>query len=60
MARKQLIKRSEGFNSLDLRIPKRLMETPTPLGKISESYIREALERFSSMINAMQNDIMGL
>ncbi|MEM0505509.1 MAG: aldehyde ferredoxin oxidoreductase family protein [Sulfolobales archaeon] len=48
---KQMIKYSEGFNPLDLRIPKRVLETPTPHGLIDEGYVREALKYFNLIIN---------
>lgn len=48
---KQRIKFSEGFNPLNVRIPKRVLETPTPHGVISEGYIRDALSYFNLMIN---------
>lgn len=48
---KQRIKFSEGFNPLNVRIPKRVLETPTPHGVISEDYVREALSYFNLMIN---------
>lgn len=48
---KQKIKFSEGFNPLNIRIPKRVLETPTPHGVISEDYVREALNYFNLMIN---------
>ena len=48
---KQLIKYSEGFNVLNVRIPKRILETPTPHGVIDENYIREALKYFDLIVN---------
>ncbi|MCS7108081.1 MAG: aldehyde ferredoxin oxidoreductase N-terminal domain-containing protein [Sulfolobales archaeon] len=48
---KQIIKYSEGFNPLELRIPKRVLETPTPHGVVDENYVREALKYFNLVVN---------
>ncbi len=48
---KQMIKRSEGFNPLGMRIPKRVLETPTPHGNIDEGYVREALKYFNLIVD---------
>jgi len=47
---KQKIKRREGFKPSGLRIPGRILATPTPLGKISKEYIEEALREFEKLL----------
>jgi len=48
LARKHAFKAREGFDVEKVRIPRRILETPTPLGRIDESYLRKALEKFRS------------
>lgn len=48
---KQLIKRAEGFNALGLRIPERILKTPTPLGNIDAEYIKEALRYYDLLVS---------
>ncbi|MCS7119827.1 MAG: aldehyde ferredoxin oxidoreductase N-terminal domain-containing protein [Nitrososphaerota archaeon] len=40
----------EGFDPLGIKVPKRLLETPTPLGSINEQYIREVVEKIFDRI----------
>lgn len=40
----------EGFDPRGLRIPKRILETGTPLGKIDEKYLRESAEHFFKLL----------
>jgi aldehyde:ferredoxin oxidoreductase len=40
---KQMIKIKEGFIPLGVRIPRRLLETPTPLGPVSENYVQKVI-----------------
>jgi aldehyde:ferredoxin oxidoreductase len=47
---KQRLKWEEGFRASNLRIPKRITETPTPLGKISKEYFEEALKEFDNIV----------
>ena len=37
----------EGFKMEELRIPQRIMETASPLGKIDEAFMRQAMAKFS-------------
>ncbi|MEM4751184.1 MAG: aldehyde ferredoxin oxidoreductase family protein [Desulfurococcaceae archaeon] len=53
---KQLIKKSEGFNPLELRIPRRVLETPTSLGRIDEGYIKEALKHFNGILSTTSSE----
>ena len=43
----------EGFEPKNLRIPHRILETETPLGKIDEGYLKKAVEQF---FNLLQSD----
>jgi len=52
---KHLIKLSEGFKPEDIALPKRLFETPTPLGQISPDYMRRAIAYyFKTLSDAMK------
>jgi aldehyde:ferredoxin oxidoreductase len=46
LRRKYDFKLREGFDPAKLRIPGRILETPSPLGKLDESFMREAIVRF--------------
>ncbi len=48
LTRKHAFKAREGFEVDRVRIPRRILETPTPLGRIEESFLRKALEKFKS------------
>ena len=47
---KQRIKREEGFSAKSLRIPERIYEVETPLGKIERSYVEKALAHFDEFV----------
>ncbi len=47
---KQRLKSEEGFRASRLRIPERITETRTPLGKISREYVERALKEFDNLI----------
>ncbi|MEI7590666.1 MAG: aldehyde ferredoxin oxidoreductase family protein [Deltaproteobacteria bacterium] len=49
---KYLFKKREGFSFDELKIPKRILETPSPTGTISENYIREALVAIKNTLEA--------
>jgi aldehyde:ferredoxin oxidoreductase len=49
---KNRFKEREGFNPRDLRIPGRVFETTSPLGKVDEKYIRESVEEFYRLLYA--------
>ena len=36
----------EGFNHRTLQIPKRILQTPTPLGNLSEDMLRKGVELY--------------
>jgi len=48
--KKQRIKLEEGFNPKNVRMPERIYETPTPLGKVSRQYIDQALAEFEKLL----------
>jgi aldehyde:ferredoxin oxidoreductase len=48
---KNQFKFREGFNPNELRIPNRIFETASPLGKIDEKYIRESVAEFYKLLN---------
>ncbi len=50
LRRKNSFKMREGFSPERLRIPRRILETPTPLGKLEEDYIRRAVRHFFSRL----------
>jgi aldehyde:ferredoxin oxidoreductase len=45
--RKYAFKRREGFDPASLRIPGRILETPTPLGKIDEEFMRQSIQAYA-------------
>ncbi|MCD6421659.1 MAG: aldehyde:ferredoxin oxidoreductase, partial [Thaumarchaeota archaeon] len=47
---KQRIKREEGFSAKSLRVPGRIYEVETPLGKIERSYVEKALAYFDELV----------
>jgi len=53
---KHLLKLEEGYDPLKVRIPKRILETPTPHGKLSEEYIREALKSFKEVLEEFKSE----
>lgn len=46
LRRKQAFKRREGFDPEKLRIPRRILETPSPLGTLDEGFLRQAIEAY--------------
>jgi aldehyde:ferredoxin oxidoreductase len=47
---KQKTKFDEGFNPCKVKIPKKLLETPTPLGKINEQYVQEVIKEINKRL----------
>ncbi len=45
--RKQAFKLREGFDPAALRIPRRILETATPMGNIDEGFMRRAIEVYA-------------
>ena len=56
---KHTLKLEEGYDPSKVRIPKRILETPTPHGKLSEEYIREALKSFKEVLEEFKNEVSG-
>ncbi|MEM2971733.1 MAG: aldehyde ferredoxin oxidoreductase N-terminal domain-containing protein [Candidatus Bathyarchaeia archaeon] len=50
-ATKQKTKIEEGFSPCTVKVPNRLLETPTPLGKISEQYVQEIVKEIFTRIS---------
>jgi aldehyde:ferredoxin oxidoreductase len=44
LQRKQAFKTREGFSLEQLRIPRRILETPSPLGRLDEAFLRRVLQ----------------
>ena len=40
----------EGYDSKNARIPKRVLDTPTPLGSVTEEYLRQGMEAYMSQL----------
>mgnify|MGYP000924045080 CR=1 FL=1 len=47
LSRKHAFKQREGFDLASLRIPGRILETPSPLGKIQEDFMQRAIAAYS-------------
>lgn len=56
---KHLIKLSEGFKPEDIALPKRLFETPTPLGQISPDYMRRAIAYYFKTLSDALKESTG-
>lgn len=50
LRKKYAFKFREGFSLMEMRIPKRICETPTPMGTITEEMIRAGLEEFEKLV----------
>jgi aldehyde:ferredoxin oxidoreductase len=48
--RKHAFKQREGFDLAAVRIPGRILETPTPLGKIDEQFMRQSIEAYERAV----------
>ncbi|MBN1934435.1 MAG: aldehyde:ferredoxin oxidoreductase [Anaerolineae bacterium] len=49
LAQKQAFKAREGFDLAQVRIPQRILETESPLGRIDEAFMRQALAEFARL-----------
>ncbi len=47
LQRKHDFKRREGFDPLKLRVPRRILETPSALGPLDEDFINRAIQLFA-------------
>jgi aldehyde:ferredoxin oxidoreductase len=50
LALKNQFKAREGFDLAQVRIPRRILETPSPLGTVDETFMRAALAKFAAEI----------
>jgi aldehyde:ferredoxin oxidoreductase len=50
LRRKVDFKRREGFDLDALRIPGRILETPSPLGRVDPDFLRRAIERYGQRV----------
>ena len=50
LKRKYDFKQREGFDLAALRIPKRILETPTPLGTIEEDFMRQSIQAYGQVL----------
>lgn len=53
LALKHLFKQREGFSVEALRIPKRILETPTPFGKLDDVFIKEAVKEYFARLRPL-------
>ena len=53
LALKHEFKRREGFSAEALRIPNRILETPTPFGRLDGAFIKEAVQEYFSRVRAV-------
>ncbi len=44
------VKFSEGFKPEEVRIPRRFLETPTPLGQIREEFLRKVIAHYAKLV----------
>jgi aldehyde:ferredoxin oxidoreductase len=54
LLRKHEFKMREGFSLKEIRIPKRILDTPSSLGVIDERFLRRALNWTTNKLNAIQ------
>ncbi|MEM1993916.1 MAG: aldehyde ferredoxin oxidoreductase family protein [Nitrososphaerales archaeon] len=54
LALKHEFKRREGFNAETLRIPKRILETPTPHGKLDGMFIKDAVAKYFNRVQSIK------
>jgi aldehyde:ferredoxin oxidoreductase len=50
LRRKIAFKQREGFDFAALRIPQRIIETPSPAGPFDEAFVRAAIARFGELV----------
>jgi aldehyde:ferredoxin oxidoreductase len=52
LRRKHAFKAREGFDFAKLRIPRRILETVSPLGQVDESFLRETIAAYAEKVGA--------
>jgi len=60
LAEKYDFKLREGFNPENLRVPRRITETPTPHGKISEETIKRAVSFYVEKVKSAKKQPLNL
>jgi len=50
LRRKYAFKEREGFDAASLRIPGRILETPTPMGQIDEEFMRQSIAAYARAV----------
>jgi aldehyde:ferredoxin oxidoreductase len=50
LRRKQAFKRAAGFELEQVRIPRRILETATPMGQVDEGFVRQAIEAYARLV----------
>ena len=55
LSQKYAFKMREGFELASLRIPRRILETPTPLGKNDEEFMRQAIQVYRQAVAQGEN-----
>jgi len=48
---KNAFKRREGFDLARVRIPGRILETPSPLGQVDRAFIQQAIDHFAEKLD---------
>ena len=48
LRRKNAFKEREGFDLAKLRIPQRILETPSPTGPFDETFMRQAMAHYQA------------
>ena len=51
LKQKNAFKQREGFDLSSVRIPRRILETPSPLGLIDEAFMRKTIEAYRQALN---------
>ena len=51
---KHAFKEREGFDLLQVRIPRRILETPTPHGALDEAFLRQAIAAYKRLLNVIR------
>lgn len=54
LKRKYLFKKKRGFSLNNLRIPKRIFETPSPQGKLDESFLKKAITNYERLLEEIE------
>ncbi len=50
LRQKNAFKRREGFDLHQVRVPDRILETPSPLGQVDRAFIEQAMDHFADLL----------